>query len=153
MASNKGLVQMTVIGYEQSVQLIEAFGPAVVKAANEAAAIEAKYELPLTKKIVPVNTGQLRASGRVERGPAGQDMAAMAAIVYGGPSGSGQGQTEEVNYAVAVHEDLYAYHKHGQAKYIETVVNDEFNSGRALARMTTTFTSYLAAQGIKVSEL
>lgn len=150
---DKSMVQVSVIGYEQSVALIEAFGPLVVKAANDAAFIEAKYELPLTKKIVPVDTGELQKSGRVEKGPAAPDTAAMAAIVYGGPAGSGPGQTQDVDYAVAVHEDLYAYHKHGQAKYIEAVVDEEFNSGRALARMTTTFTSYLAASGIKVSEL
>lgn len=151
--TGKGLLQMTVVGYEQSVALIESFGPIVVKVANDAAFEEATFELPLTKAIVPVATGNLRASGRVERGPAAPDQAAMAAIVYGGPAGSGPGQTEDVDYALIVHEDLTAHHPHGQAKYIEAVVDEEFNSGRALERMTMTFIERLAMLGIKVSEL
>lgn len=49
---------------------------------------------------VPVDTGALKASGRVE--VSGQGNGARASVVYGGPT---------AHYALYVHEDLTKHHK------------------------------------------
>lgn len=70
---------------------------------------EGQLELTDIKKITPVDTGALRASERIE-GPTREGRRIYLKIVAGGPT---------VQYAFAVHEDLEAFHKNGQAKYIE----------------------------------
>lgn len=130
------MLTVQLVGYEQALAAVDFFGVRVAIAASTAALREAHFELPLTKAQVPVRSGQLQASGRVEQYPTDfTGTVAFAAIVYGGPAGSAPGQTEDVDYALIVHEDLEAYHSHGKAKYIEDVVNEEFGSGRAQERM------------------
>jgi len=61
--------------------------------------------LDASQLLVPVETGALRASGRVEETEDG------AEVIYG---------NDMVNYALYVHEDLQARHpRGGQAKYLE----------------------------------
>lgn len=119
---------ITPVGHEACMAAIDVFGIKVAVAASEAAYLEALHELALTQELVPVHTGALKRTGHVER----HGMDAQASIVYG---------DSLVDYAVIVHEDLYAYHAHGQAKYVETVVDEEFGSGRAQGRMAETITS------------
>lgn len=61
----------------------------------------------------PVDTGALRASHRVER-PVVRDGGVEVEIVVGGPA---------ADYAVYVHEDLDAFHRVGEAKFLEKAVN------------------------------
>lgn len=124
-------LQVTVIGYEQCLAAVDVFGIRVAAAASEAAYREALFELPMTKELVPVATGALRRTGHVER----HGLEAQASIVYG---------DEMVDYAVIVHEDLYAHHENGQAKYIEDVVNNEFGSGAAQERMAAWIAELMA---------
>lgn len=70
---------------------------------------EAQIELTEIKKLTPVDTGALRASEHLE-GPVREGRRIYITIVAGGPT---------VPYAFTVHEDLEAFHKNGQAKYIE----------------------------------
>lgn len=70
---------------------------------------EAQIELTEIKKLTPVDTGALRASERID-GPHRDGRRVWVFIVAGGPA---------VDYAFKVHEDLEAFHKTGQAKYIE----------------------------------
>lgn len=75
---------------------------------------QAEVELTESKRRVPVDTGTLRASGQVV-GPEREGRKFYVEITYGG-------QAED--YAVIVHEDLDAFHKVGQAKYLESVLNE-----------------------------
>lgn len=62
------------------------------------------------KERTPVRTGVLRASGRVEDLHGGQLGVRWA---FGGPA---------IDYAIEVHENLSAFHRVGQAKYLESVL-------------------------------
>lgn len=73
---------------------------------------ETQIELKEVKKRTPVEFGELRASEHVV-GPTRQGGMVWTNIVAGGPSAP---------YAIYVHEDLEAFHKVGQAKYIESVL-------------------------------
>lgn len=66
-----------------------------------------------SQKIVPVDTGALRSSGLVNK-PEERDKLIFVHLQYGGPA---------ADYAWKVHEDLEAYHPHGQAKYLEEPAN------------------------------
>lgn len=70
---------------------------------------EAQIEATECKKVTPVDTGALRASITVE-GPVREGRRIYCTISAGGPSAP---------YAFYVHEDLEAFHKQGEAKYIE----------------------------------
>ncbi len=75
---------------------------------------EAEIEMTEAKRRTPVDTGALRASGRVE----GPQLAAgdvYVTLSFGGPAAP---------YALFVHENLDAYHKVGQAKYLESTLNE-----------------------------
>lgn len=74
--------------------------------------IEIEVEAKEVKRRTPVDTGALRTSVHVE-GPERRGWTVMIRIVAGGPAAP---------YAVYVHEDLHAFHKTGQAKYIESVI-------------------------------
>lgn len=72
---------------------------------------EAQIEMTEAKRRTPVDTGRLRASGQV-----------------GEPERSGRRLSVELSfgtdYAVYVHENLEAFHKVGQAKFLESVLNE-----------------------------
>lgn len=63
-------------------------------------------------RLTPVDTGALRASHRVE-GPTGTGTMKTIAVTVGGPAAP---------YAWVVHENLKARHPVGQAKFLETAV-------------------------------
>lgn len=65
--------------------------------------------MAVSKRLVPVDTGALRASGFVEL-PEIQGDRVSVTLAYGGPA---------ADYAVPVHENLQARHTVGQAKYLE----------------------------------
>jgi len=89
------------------------------KALGDAAAVhlgrEAAAILAASQAVVPVGSGRLKASGRVEveRRPAG----VVAMVGYGG---------HEAPYAMAVHEDLTATHATGGPKYLEAPARVRF---------------------------
>ncbi len=130
-----GILTVEVVNLNKVLETLARVGISAEQAAANAAIHEAEYELPLTKERVPVATGALVSSGRVEQQASGQTGVVSAAIVYGGPAGSASGQTMDVDYAMQVHEDLMANHPNGQSKFVETVVREELESGRASARM------------------
>lgn len=85
---------------------IQAFAPdEFARAVYQEAVIEEKE----CKRRTPVDTGTLRASIHVE-GPVREGRVIRVYIVAGGPAEM---------YALIVHEDLDAFHKVGEAKYIE----------------------------------
>jgi hypothetical protein len=70
----------------------------------------AQTEMTEMKRLVPVDTGALRASGHIEQPVAHADGRITCTLGFGGTA---------VDYAVPVHEDLEAFHRVGQAKYVE----------------------------------
>jgi hypothetical protein len=79
---------------------------------------EMKIELREVVRRTPEDTGDLRNTERVE-GPERDGNRIIASIVAGGGT---------VDYALIVHEDLEAFHRIGQAKYIESVLNESKRS-------------------------
>lgn len=73
---------------------------------------EAEIEMTEAKRRTPVDTGALRSTGHVI-GPERVGGSWQVRLVFGGPA---------VSYAAAVHENLEAFHKVGQAKYLESVI-------------------------------
>lgn len=73
---------------------------------------ETEVEAKEVKRITPVDKGNLRASIHVV-GPFREGRRIWCMVVAGGPAAS---------YALYVHEDLEAFHKVGQAKFIESVI-------------------------------
>lgn len=65
--------------------------------------------MSVSQRLVPVDTGELKSSGHVEL-PKISGSKVQVDLVYGGPAAP---------YARIVHEDLDAFHKVGQAKYLE----------------------------------
>lgn len=104
---------------------LEAFLVELGHAAGVAATHEAEREMTISKRHVPVDTGDLRATGHVEPAQV-QGNEVTASMGYGGPA---------VDYAIYVHEDLEKQHKVGQAKFLEGPARDEISSGRATMNM------------------
>lgn len=88
---------------------------------------ELNIEVKEIKRRTPVLTGRLRDSVRIE-GPTSTGKQVIAAILAGGPS---------IDYAVIVHEDLDAYHRVGEAKFIERTLNESapYMADRLAARI------------------
>lgn len=82
---------------------------------------ECEMIMAKSKRLVPVDTGTLRASGRVVAEPSGG-----ASCEYGGAAGS---------YAIYVHEDLEAHHPVGQAKFLEEPFLEHVRSPAFMRRM------------------
>jgi hypothetical protein len=87
----------------------------------------AEQEMTESKKRVPVDLGNLKNSGHVQH-PERDAEGISLKMGFGGPAGAGNvgGETnkEDVGYAIVVHEDLEAFHKVGQAKYLESVLQE-----------------------------
>lgn len=75
---------------------------------------EVEIDLTEVKRRTPVDTGDLRNSEHVE-GPTYKGKNVTCTMVAGGIT---------AEYAGYVHEDLEAFHKVGQAKYMESVMNE-----------------------------
>jgi hypothetical protein len=85
------------------------------------------------KLLTPVDTGALRSSGHVQDSFDGG--AYTVTLGFGGVAGAGglrRGRSgrrasagDQVGYAVKVHEDLYAHHPEGQAKFLEDPLRGE----------------------------
>lgn len=96
-----------------TLQKIATEMPNKVRAALRA---EAEIEATEAKRRTPVDTGNLRASIHVDDAKGTKDPGVVSvAIVAGGPAAP---------YALTVHEDLEAFHRVGQAKYLESVLRE-----------------------------
>lgn len=92
---------------------------ALVRAAAEEAAESAgQLILDASQELVPVDTGALKASGRLVH-----EDGAQVAIVYGQEDGAGRDGQDTAAYAVPQHERLDFQHATGQAKYLETALH------------------------------
>jgi hypothetical protein len=100
-------------------------GPEGVKVAARALRNEAQEAFAVSQDEVPVDTGALKASGRIrpETGVLTRGNEVYVELTYGGTA---------TEYSVYVHENLEANHPHGKAKYLEDPMVRQINgiSGR-----------------------
>jgi hypothetical protein len=106
------LFEIQVRGWARLQRGLQELAVTAPVAAQQALRLEAEIEMAEAKERTPVKTGALRASGRVEALLGGQLGVRWA---FGGPS---------INYAIPVHENLEVFHRVGQAKYLESVLNE-----------------------------
>ncbi len=103
-------VSIKVGGVSALLRKTRALPRIVRQAAIEAQRDEAEAVMERSKaEFVPVDKGDLRATGRVEEVEGAAD-GFWVSMAYG---------SEEVDYALPVHERLDVHHPHGQAKYLE----------------------------------
>ena len=86
--------------------------------AGQALRAEAEIEMTEAKRRTPVKTGTLKGSGHVI-GPIFRFGLIRAVLAFGGPARG---------YAIYVHENLEAWHKNGQAKFLESTLRQSAKS-------------------------
>lgn len=96
-------------GEKAMIGKIQAFKGRFPERVGAAQRVETEIEVTECKQVTPVDTGNLVNTIHAE-GPFFEGNKIRTQIVAGGPSAT---------YAVPVHEDLEAFHPHGEAKYIE----------------------------------
>jgi hypothetical protein len=106
-------IRVEVKGTKGLAQALDRYGRKAKRALKAALFQEAEGIMTQAKQIVPVRDGFLKGSGHV-RLPQEQSGGVSIELGFGGPAAP---------YAVIVHEDLNAFHKVGQAKYLEEPVN------------------------------
>jgi len=74
---------------------------------------EAQIEMTEAKRRTPVKTGALRSTGHVDDPTVSFGGDISVTLGFGGPAAP---------YAVKVHEDMDAFHRVGQSKYLESVI-------------------------------
>lgn len=114
---------MMIIKWQGDEALIAKFGlaaAAAVPMATDSIEETATAIYDRSQELVPVLTGALKSSGRVEVG------GLLATISYGG---------SDAPYGAIVHEDLTLTHVNGQAKFLEqAVVEEQEKLGAALLK-------------------
>lgn len=100
-------------GLDKVENALKQLGPRMAKVFLTAMYEEAEIEMTEAKERTPVDTGELKRSGRVRLRGGASPWDAEVVLMFGGPL---------VPYAVYVHENLDAYHKVGQAKFLESVL-------------------------------
>jgi hypothetical protein len=114
---------MKLTGAEKMAARIRAFAKAYPDRVGAAVYQEAQVEMTEAKQRTPVSPtpapagvvpGSLRASGRVSP-PEREGNSVKVTLSFGGPG---------IDYAVAQHERLDYLHTTGQAKYLESVLDE-----------------------------
>jgi hypothetical protein len=100
----------------------------LIKSFPRKLAASAKAEMEIEKKEsmrkTPWATGKLRDS-HVVLEPEIDANGVFVQIQVGGPG---------IDYAIPVHEDLFAFHPHGEAKFLESTINESKKSmGKRIA--------------------
>lgn len=116
---------MRIEGLDEVLKQLGRTRDEVVTATRGALYVEGEQTITEAKRLTPVDEGILRASGFVQL-PVETPEGIEVMIGFGGPAGTGnrgETNTEDVGYAVYVHEDLTAHHTVGQAKFLETPIN------------------------------
>jgi hypothetical protein len=101
-------------GAKELEEKLRDLGPTALVEAGRALYQEALVESKESQRRTPVDTGALRASHEVGKPEiSGRDVSVT--IRVGGPAAP---------YALVVHEDLEAHHPVGQAKFLESTLNE-----------------------------
>jgi hypothetical protein len=108
----RGLIEFDIAGADKVRANLARLSTKLSDVAGRALREEAEIEMTEAKERTPVDTGALRASGRV-LGPTvgGEDIEVQ--LVFGNAS---------VDYALHVHENPDALHPVGQWKYLESTL-------------------------------
>lgn len=109
-------------GGAELLRKLRALGPLAMRTAAGSLYRSAESIMTTSKdRYVPVDTGNLKASGHVQQPEIDGDTVVVV-MGFGGPAGGRptQRHSEDVGYAVAVHENRDARHPVGQWKYLET---------------------------------
>lgn len=136
LAEARSRFQVRFVGLDETVAHIRALGdaPTAVRQLAKALFTRGSKILQVSQRLVPVDTGALRGSGHVTF-PEVDGKSASVKIVYGGAAAP---------YAYEVHENLQAYHRVGQAKYLETAALAE--RGGTLKDLATAIREFTAAK-------
>ena len=105
-------IDIQLLGVTEVRGALEAQGKVVIGKLGAALRMEGEIEMTESKRRVPVDTGTLRSSGNVQ-GPEFSGRFIEVTLGYGGAASA---------YAVQVHEDMQAFRRTGQPKYLESVV-------------------------------
>lgn len=108
------MITFGISGIGAMIEKLDKIGKFSPNAFGEAMYQEAQVEMTEAKKRTPVDTGTLRASGYVEP-PKRSGRNISVTLGFGGAAEA---------YALYVHEDLEAFHKTGQAKFLESVLKE-----------------------------
>lgn len=108
------MAELRIDGLAQLARRLQSLGEQMPIRVGVALRAEGEIEMTEAKRRTPVDTGALRASGTVT-GPMFKGNDVQVRLSFGGNA---------VQYAVPVHENLDAYHKNGQAKFLESVLNE-----------------------------
>jgi hypothetical protein len=104
------MIKIKFKGVEQMLEKMRKAGEDTHRKMHAAVQEEAERILAEAKSRVPVDTGELRDSGHVVMSDDGRKIKAL--IEFDAP------------HAVVVHEDLEATHPQGQAKFLESSLNE-----------------------------
>lgn len=115
MPRNRGkIINLELKGTKEMRKALRRLGDRAEFAMKRALTTEAEKVMAKAKRLTPVDTGALRASGHVQP-PVVRPGTIEVTLGFGGPSAS---------YAVFVHERTELNHTVGQAKYLEQPVNE-----------------------------
>lgn len=121
------MAEPVIRGMAELKETLAKLGPGGLRAAAKALYQEALIESKESQRRTPVDTGALRASHVVTR-PTIEGQDATVSIQVGGPAAP---------YAITVHERLDVDHPVGQAKFLESVINESrpYMAERILKRL------------------
>ena len=106
------MVEVSFTGLDRLERALARIADGIVDEAAHALQAEAEIEMTEAKRRTPVKTGALRGSGHVDKvRRSGRELSVR--LAFGGPAAP---------YAVQVHENLDAWHRVGQAKFLESTV-------------------------------
>lgn len=108
------VARFTMTGSDQLVANLRTSSRRSAKAAERAVYEFGETEMREMKKRTPVDTGALRNSGFVEK-PTRVGTKVSVSLGFGGQADA---------YAIFVHEDLDVFHRVGEAKFVESVLNE-----------------------------
>ena len=111
----------TIKGAEELLQVLDEYTQVVPEAVAEAVSEEAQRVFEESQGEVPVDTGDLRASGHLEVEVDGSFV--QAAISYDAP------------HAAAVHERTWVRHTNGKAKYLSDPIDRSDIAGAIAAKL------------------
>jgi hypothetical protein len=107
-------LKLNVKGFRELKKALKQQGPRAEQSLARALFTEGERIMTEAKRLTPVDTGALRASGHVQK-PVIRRGRIEVTLGFGGPSAP---------YAVIVHENLNVRHQVGQAKFLEKPLNE-----------------------------
>lgn len=114
LTSGRPVLELKVTGLQDLERRLQSLGQDIADQAGNALRAEGEIEMTEAKRRTPVKTGALKGSGHVT-GPRWRGRDVSVTLAFGGPAAP---------YVIPVHENLQALHPVGQAKFLESVLNE-----------------------------